>query len=95
MLSVAVALLLFLPLVLALLGGWVCIEVLFWAFVTSPHARHAAELNAQPAEGHWPQNEDQNRAFQRFIKVTQHCCCLLQLLMLAVARCKACGSSST
>jgi hypothetical protein len=66
--AVALLLLILLPSIVPLILAWCVLEVLFWLTRSIPTA---AKLDAQPAEGHWPDSAAKHdlTAFNRFLKV--------------------------
>lgn len=61
--------LILIPSLIPLLLAWCVVEVLYWMLVTCPTAK---QLNAQPAEGHWPPAAEKVDLthFNRFLKVS-------------------------
>lgn len=61
--------LILIPSLIPLLLAWCVVEVLYWMLVTCPTAK---QLDAQPAEGHWPPAAEKVDLthFNRFLKVS-------------------------
>lgn len=62
-------LLILIPATIPIMLAWCVVEVLFWLVSSNPTA---AQLDAQPAEGHWPPAAAKHdlTAFERFVRVS-------------------------